>query len=364
MRKNYTLYTLLTTLIEKQIVFAAHRKAGEDNVNLTVQFGVDADDHDPFKTEGFIMQAFENTSEKIFIRADLKITFENDKSTVDLEFPEVVDAAVELKGKLPPTTSKARYLEQVEGLIEEIRTGGMEKVVLSRVIQHDLGDQERSELFMKALDNYPMAFVYLINLPNGMCWLGASPEKLLVASGNSYQTVSLAGTRKKETSKSAWGQKEIREQELVSQRIEECFSSLAIEYVKKGPETVQAGNLIEHLQTTYSAVRQPEKDLDLLGLLHPTPAVCGQPFELARKWIVDHEDHDRSYYTGFLGPVHNDGGFDLYVNLRCAQLMDGKACIYVGGGITADSDAEAEWLETEMKSRTMLDMMHESSIYS
>ena len=41
------------------------------------------------------------------------------------------------------------------------------------------------------------------------------------------------------------------------------------------------------------------------------------------------------------------------MNLRCVEIIDGKAVIYVGGGITKDSNAAKEWLETCNKSQTI-----------
>ncbi|MFN9108978.1 MAG: chorismate-binding protein, partial [Bacteroidota bacterium] len=73
---------------------------------------------------------------------------------------------------------------------------------------------------------------------------------------------------------------------------------------------------------------------------------------------IKNEGYDRGFYSGFLGELNFDFetkefASDLYVNLRCMQIEGNLAHIYVGGGITADSDAESEWLETVNKSQTM-----------
>ena len=88
--------------------------------------------------------------------------------------------------------------------------------------------------------------------------------------------------------------------------------------------------------------------------MHPTPAVCGFPKDAARKFILENEDYDRAYYSGFLGELNWDDSTDLFVNLRCLQVVDGqKVILYVGGGITAESDPKKEWLETVHKAQTM-----------
>jgi len=106
-------------------------------------------------------------------------------------------------------------------------------------------------------------------------------------------------------------------------------------------------------------------------VLHPTPAVCGLPKESAKQFILEHEDYNREFYTGFLGELNCETTIaprsgrrnienrayavsrtstQLYVNLRCMQLKNQQAIIYVGGGITEGSNAESEWEETVSKS--------------
>jgi len=91
--------------------------------------------------------------------------------------------------------------------------------------------------------------------------------------------------------------------------------------------------------------------------LHPTPAVCGLPKNEAKSFILENENYDRKYYTGFLGELNSDvNGINtssLYVNLRCMEIAKDEAIIYVGGGITKDSIPEKEWEETVRKTATM-----------
>ena len=98
---------------------------------------------------------------------------------------------------------------------------------------------------------------------------------------------------------------------------------------------------------------------EVVSVLHPTPAVCGFPMQKAKKFIFENEGYDRSYYTGFLGELNIKGDYinkpksDLFVNLRCMQVVKNMAHIYVGCGITKDSIPEKEFLETVNKSMTM-----------
>ena len=116
-----------------------------------------------------------------------------------------------------------------------------------------------------------------------------------------------------------------------------------------------------HLRTDYKvdleAVNFPQLGSVMLKLLHPTSAVCGMPKEQASKFLKDHEDMDREFYSGYLGPVNIMAETSIYVNLRCAKLLGNKGILFAGAGVTRDSDPEKEWNETELKMNTIKDVL-------
>ena len=71
-------------------------------------------------------------------------------------------------------------------------------------------------------------------------------------------------------------------------------------------------------------------------------------------FILENEQYDREFYTGFLGELNIKRQSNLYVNLRCMQVLGNEISVYVGGGITVDNIPEKEWKETEAKSEVML----------
>ena len=204
----------------------------------------------------------------------------------------------------------------------------------------------------------------LVAIPGVGTWIGATPERLLTTSENSLTTVALAGTQAKPTNLPlktvSWGAKEVREQALVSDYIRAFFQKVGAEWDEDGPQTVSAGNVV-HLQTTFRAKVDQDQQVTLVNQvfdhLHPTSAVCGMPKEQALDFILEHEMYDRSFYSGFLGPIRLDGLCQLFVNLRCMQLNEDKARLYVGAGITAESIPQAEWQETVLKSQTLLSVL-------
>jgi isochorismate synthase len=213
---------------------------------------------------------------------------------------------------------------------------------------------------------YPTAFVSLVAIPGIGTWLGASPEQLLTLDDQVLTTMALAGTQRRPEDRPltavVWGHKEAAEQEMVSDYVRDFFGRAGITNLEaEGPRTVAAANVV-HLQTLFR-VQLPEHERlalanRVLDELHPTSAVCGMPKHKALAFILDHEGYDRRFYSGFLGPVHMDGRSSLFVNLRCMELDEGFANLYVGGGITADSDPASEWRETEMKAETILSVLH------
>ncbi|TAE60303.1 MAG: hypothetical protein EAY68_10395 [Bacteroidetes bacterium] len=128
---------------------------------------------------------------------------------------------------------------------------------------------------------------------------------------------------------------------------------------------MNVGNLY-HLKTIFSVnlneILFENLTSTMLHLLHPTSAVCGMPIELAKKFIHNHEKHNRKYYAGFLGILNmqelnenvDSDIISIYVNIRCMQIKELEATLYAGAGITQDSNPESEFQETENKFATLL----------
>lgn len=251
----------------------------------------------------------------------------------------------------------------VQHAIDFIRTTGIAKVVVSRTAALPLpANFDPAITFATLCARYPHAFVSLVAIPGVGTWLGATPEVLLTLDERGLTTMALAGTQRRPADRPLeavqWGRKETIEQEMVGAYIRNFFASAGAPNIQEsGPHTVAAGSVV-HLQTLFR-VDLPETERlmlanRVLNELHPTSAVCGMPKHQALAFILAHEGYDRSFYSGFLGPVHIQSASSLYVNLRCMQLSAVHAHLYVGAGITADSDPAAEWRETELKAETML----------
>ncbi len=265
--------------------------------------------------------------------------------------------------------SREKHLQLVKKGIQGIKDGVFIKTVLSRTEIVLLENIDVTEVFRRLMSQYHSAFVYVWFHPKIGLWSGASPETLLKTKGVDFQTMSLAGTKKYSgTIDVSWGEKEIIEQQIVTDHIIESLDGLELEVSET--YTKKAGNLLHLCNDIKGQLFEGDGLKHLIDKLHPTAAVCGLPREEVRDFILKEEGYDRSFYTGFLGELNlqkeefessaigesNDSESKLFVNLRCMQLLDEpdpRAIIYIGGGITLDSDPLSEWQETVDKSLIM-----------
>ena len=226
------------------------------------------------------------------------------------------------------------------------------KSFFSKKITFDNSNTDSVSIFKNILDSYNDAFCYFFYTPKEGVWLGASPELLFKKEKNSILTMALAGT--KFNISSEWGDKEYSEQKIVQDEIIENLSPLCSSLSLGETETVSAGK-IQHLKTSFEGTTQAST-IKLINALFPSSAIAGFPRKTALKLISKYELHERSFYSGFLGACKgNDSSF--FVNLRCLNVKDDKISLYVGSGITKDSDPDNEWMEILKKSETMLNVI-------
>ncbi len=315
--------------------------------------------------KGFVLHPFKESEKNPiwFLKADIILSSKDTivpDNIIDIVNGLKINKDTDVLVSVKEDIEKADYLSKVEYLVHRINKGDLSKVVFSRTKTiAPFKKKELRDLFFKMEEKHSDAFVFLVNLPGVFSWCGASPELLLKSHANRLETVALAGTQKFEGGNIEgveWDRKEIEEQNFVCDHIEEEIRNIGFNYKKSVPLTVKAGGVL-HIKTKYSIEGEKENFWDLVDVLHPTPAVCGTPRNKALHIIEEAEKHDRSYYTGFLGPVDIQSERNLFVNLRCAKFYNSNLCLYVGGGITGQSIPEKEWEETELKADTLIKLL-------
>lgn len=273
---------------------------------------------------------------------------------------------------------KEAYAEDFECFHQQLETKRFDKIVLARkatmpilITSESFAEEnlfaQAKTLFMRACRLYPRLFVALVYTQQSGMWLMATPEILLKGEGCEYATMSLAGTQRAEPSRTVadypvegveWSEKNREEQQYVTDYIEQCIKTFTADYSLKGPYTTMAANLY-HLRTDITfRLRDTQHLGNVLESLYPTPAVCGIPKEETRQFILRHEHQPRKYYSGFVGPLMMKGKTQLFVSLRCMNILEEGTCeLYAGGGLLKESEMEKEWKETEAKMQTILKVL-------
>ena len=349
------LHQALTHALQHRLTFAAFRLPGSTNVTMWAQQTPELDRVESGLwwelNDVFLLSPFRLSDRTPLIRSDVELTFGDAEPHWQrlLECTGSNEAPVAARRT---STPRERFLHAVGQAQQQCASGAAEKIVLSRTVVLPVGAVDAPGLFEEALLKLPDAFVALVATPEHGLWLGATPERLLLAENDTMQVDSVAGTAPVEraaTEPGGWGEKERHEQRVVTKRIVgDLIDQGARDILITGPEVLIAGP-VAHLRTRITAQVESRGIEELVATIHPTPAVCGIPSDKARESIAALEDRNRELYAGFWGPWSADGRMELFVNIRCMRIHPDHAELRVGGGITAGSIPEQEWEETEHK---------------
>jgi len=328
--------------------FVIYRKPGETDIVAIFQSDNTLYYSKDFTEKGFVFAPFNAEGKVVLIQPDevWKGTFHPKKSN------SIGDIFLD-------ETQKEAHIRLVKNGIKGIEKGRLQKVVLSRKIKINI-TKPPVDIFKTLLNQYPNAFGYFFHHPKVGTWCGATPETLVKVKSKKLQTMSLAATLPYiENEAPKWGKKEIEEQQMVSEYIGDKLAHTMERLEIDEAESVRAGNLWHLRSEVRGTMLSNLKVSEVIRALHPTPAVCGIPTGEAQQFIQTNENYKRSFYTGFLGELNlsSQGELSLFVNLRCMELKNNTASIFVGGGITEASDPESEWIETQNKSKTMLGIL-------
>lgn len=324
--------------------FVCYRKPNELSASLYIQKDDSIYYAKDLTERGFVFAPFDNSNASVLIPID--------KADVFQEQPIISNNLSFTNDFANDVSSKETHIKLVDSGIKAIQNNLFKKVVLSRKEEVLLENFDLTTTFQKLLYLYPTAMVYIWFHPKIGLWLGATPETLVKINNNQFKTMSLAGTQVfQKDMEVTWQQKEIDEQQFVTDYILDRLNPITEHISTSDVNTIKAGNLV-HLQTTIEGTHR-KNIAEIIDALHPTPAVCGLPKEISKQFILDNENYQRTYYTGYLGELNIENNSNLFVNLRCMEIIQATAHIYVGGGITVDSNPEKEWLETVAKTGTM-----------
>ncbi len=278
--------------------------------------------------------------------------------------PRIPDVGDHVVASHPSVT--AWRLEVAEA-VDAIRSGSFDKVVLARAVTVASALRPRPfDLLAHLVSAYPRCYGFGWG-SGAATFVGASPELLVSRSGEIVRSNPLAGSARR-------GEGDVEDREIgralmasdkdrlehaivvddVAARLGAYTSDLTV----PAEPSLRRMATVQHLSSKIEGrLSGPTHLFDLVAALHPTPAVGGTPREEAVRFIEKAEGIDRGWYTGGVGWVDGAGDGEVAIGLRCGLLGSDRAVVYAGAGIVADSDPDAELVETRLKFRPLLELL-------
>jgi len=139
------------------------------------------------------------------------------------------------------------------------------------------------------------------------------------------------------------------------------------------PRTIESHPTVHHGVATITGRLHPSRDLvDLLRATLPGGSITGAPKVRAMQIIDELEPVRRGPYCGAIGMIHGQEAL-LNIAIRTVMIEQpepgrdgrddtvGRADVWAGGGIVADSDPDSEYQEMLDKARVMREALEASS---
>ncbi|MEJ1958813.1 MAG: aminodeoxychorismate synthase component I [Nitrosomonadales bacterium] len=230
------------------------------------------------------------------------------------------------------------------------------------------GDSLTAYLTLRKLS--PAPYSAFLNLPHGQI-LCASPERFLNIQNGTVETRPIKGTRPRSSDKQIDSQLAA---ELQSHPKDRAENLMIVDLLRNDlgkcctPGTIRVPGLFEvesfaslhHLVSTVEGKLANGQDaLDILRACFPGGSVTGAPKKRAMQIIEQIEPSSRGVYCGVIGYIGFDGNMDSNIVIRTLVYTGGNIRCWAGGGIVADSNAEAEYQESMDKAGAMLELLRQ-----
>lgn len=258
---------------------------------------------------------------------------------------------------------EGQWQAAVRAAVAAIRAGRLEKVVLARdLVATSDTDIDPRFLLQRLAMRFPACWTFACA---GL--VGATPDLLVRRLGAEVESGVLAGSVRRgrdageDAELGAWllaSAKDRSEHAISVRSVDSALAPYCIDLdVPAEPRLVPLAN-VQHLSTDVTGhLAGAATALELVAALHPTAAVCGTPTDVAAGLISELEGMDRGRYTGPVGWTDARGDGEWGIALRCAELSGPSVRLFAGCGIVADSDADDELAEAQVKLAAMRDAL-------
>jgi anthranilate synthase component 1 len=265
-----------------------------------------------------------------------------------------------------PTSNITReqYHSNVARAKEYIAAGDIFQVVPSqRFIRPTSADPVTIYRALRTVN--PSPYMFLLRTGEGDL-VGASPELLVRVQEGEVLTHPIAGTRRRGRD---LAEDAALADELLADEKERAEHLMLVDLGRNDigrvstPGSVAVPDFmfvekyshVMHLVSHVTGTLRPDMSaLDALRACFPAGTVSGAPKIRAMEVIAELEGTRRGVYAGCVGHVGFNGDLDTCIALRTMVVQDGVAYVQAGGGVVADSDAEAEYQESCNKAAALL----------
>ena len=265
-------------------------------------------------------------------------------------------------------TDRARWEDTVRKSLDAIERGVISKAVLARTLDVELDEPvDPVDVVAHLWKVNRGSYVFLFEPTPGATLVGAAPETVATLRDGVFHATAVAGSiRRGETTREQAelatrllaSEKDRNEQRIALDDMVARLGTVAHQIRTDPQPHVLTLDRIQHLETEIRASVPSEVGiLDLLRLLHPTPAVCGLPRDSAMAFLSAEEPFERGWYAGPVGLFDAEGNGIFVPALRMGVSTGSGWRLFAGAGIVEGSVPASEWEETAIKFEPMLEAL-------
>ncbi len=281
-----------------------------------------------------------------------------------LESPVDAPAPFAAKGPWSSTFTREEYAQAIARVQAHIAAGDIYQANLSQRFDAPV-EGDPADLYLRLREANPAPFGAFLRYPD-FTLVSASPERFLQLRDGRVETLPIKGTRprgatpaedQRLASELKASPKDQAEHLMIVDLERNDLGRVCLTGSVRVPDLLrlEAHPTVWHLVSTVEGQLRDGLDaVDLIRASFPGGSITGAPKLRAMEVLEGLEPKRRGPYTGSIGYWGLDGSLDLSIVIRTAIVKDDRAYVQVGGGIVADSDADAEYQETLDKAAALM----------
>ena len=262
-------------------------------------------------------------------------------------------------------TTDTEYVNKVELIKEEIKSGEAFQVVLSQRFTM-ASNSDPFDLYRVLREQNPSPYMYLFRFANGLSVVGSSPEALVKVTGDEVMIHPIAGTRARNIDPQIDDE---LAKELLEDPKERAEHLMLVDLGRNdlgrvcNPGSVEVtefmqiekySHVMHIVSTVVGKLAKKFAPIEALFAVFPAGTLSGAPKPRAMQIIEDNEPTRRGIYGGTIGYLDFTGNIDTCIAIRTAVIKNGVAYVQAGAGIVADSDPISENQECISKAAAVL----------